>query len=563
MAKRTRGALDAAAVLAKLDDITDPVKRVDVLERALAKVPDPHELVEPWGDAMWKSPLIPADQVAARIVAECNARTADHEFLAAAGKFLDDRSCEDEAIEVLQLARRCGSTDGDALCVLGRLLCLQGDADAGVPLLEFEIEDAPEWARPRQELAMHLRTTDPARALALLEPIADQDDEPRSDETRAMLYEQLARPDDARAAIARMLESFDTELEARESMSRWHFFEFRYDRALVHARRLDELLRTLPDKTLRKISPSDRESYDETILQAYRLGGAFAELVPEIRERFATVDPSPTLATEILAGLTALRPIPLPVLARRCAQLLVTHARDANDLATALDHEIDDAELAASLGDLGALEAVADRLATTATTDPRPYARLVDAFLVVDRLDRASTILDAGLAIDPACPELLAAQFDIALELGDADLARRCTERYLEVAPRSHVGPEHLARISTRTGIFDVALEQSRKALLLGPYCQNAWLARAEALLLTGDHAAARQCTTRALQILAADPGDEISIIDAAAAGDLERLDRELAARISATAAKPHAPDVMRPFADYYDRVRAAARSVR
>ena len=561
MAKRTRGRLDAAAVLAKLERVKDPAKRADALERALAEVPDPHELIEAWGDAMWDAKLIPAADVATRIVAECRARATNEEFLTVAGQFLDERSCEDEAIEVLQLARRGGATDGDALCALGRMLCLRGDADEGVRLLEYEIEDAPEWARPRQELAMHLRTTDPARALALLEPVADQDDEPRSDETRAMLHEQLGRADDARAAIGHMIDSFASELEARESLSRWHFFEFRYDRALFHARRLDELLDALPDKKLAKLSASDRESIDETILQAYRMGGAFAELVPELLERYAITDPSPTIAAEILLGATSLRPILAPVLAGRCARVLAAAARASGDIITAFDHEIDEAELTARQGDIGALELVAERVATV--TDPRPWARLVEAFTAVDRLDRARELLDRALALDPSHPEVLSAQFDVALELGDADLARRSTERYLEVAPTSHVGPEHLARISTRTGIFDVALEQSRKALLLGPFCQNAWLARAEALLLTGDHAGARECTARGLQLQGPDPGDEISIIDAAAAGDLDRLDRELAARISATATRPHAPDVMRPFADYYDRVRAAARAAR
>ena len=501
----------AKAVLAAADKIESHGDRAKFLEAALDRVDKPEKLV----DALFKAldAFTPRDDIGAKLTALVEGR--DVAVLEAVGKTFDNYYMEEYAGPVLQMAVAAGSTNTDTLELLGRLLVLQGDA-SGVPLLErvIDVGDA------RIALATYLHDKDPERALATIEECTDW----KANELRAMIHEAGGRKREAKIALDRAIEEFGDELSARKDLADWHYDENRYARSLVHARVMFELRK----KRKRRSVDYDLDELDESIARAFRLGGAFEELVPWLRERCAKRIPS-DLAWHIYYGLTSREPPLEPALAIRAAEACMKKEEVPSDK-RAWRVRI------ASVQGVEALEALArDGL----DDDSAAWVALADAYHAVDAYDAASAALDRAIQLDPNSPGALSTMFDLARSAGDVEMMSRASEALAAAKPQWHQGPEHLARTYARRGEAELARTHARRAAQLAPYCQNAWIAVAEACVVGGDLDGARQATKRSLQIDAATEGDDISILHAALFGDAAALDRALAARYKHLPALP------------------------
>ena len=531
---------DAAKIRLRAAKIADLLERASFLEAALERgIDKPATVARDLVAAVMDSSL-PGDASAARLVGFARRMPAEPKVLEIIGRELDERYCEDEAVEVLRLAVASGAQSKQVLEVLGRLLVQRGDAD-GVPLLERAIERAPDWEPPRIALAVWFVDKNPQRALAVL---ADHESD-QSHELRAMIYAATGRKRLAAREQLAALSVYTNDLEARTELCRWHYNEHRYARALEHARTLFEM-RT--DMSPRELARIDVDELEELILGAYRIGGAFAELVPFLRERCADGVP-PELAYDVFYGLTAQQPIAEPELAIRAAETLAHQARHDGNHDEALVWTVRIAGVRAMLGDIGALEAIArDGLGDNAAG----WNTLGEQYLGVEAYDAAHAAIDRALELDPDSTEALAALFHCALASGDAGGLHRSAEAIAAVEPLSHRGPEHLGRSFARRGDAEAAVTHARRAAAVGPYCAIAWTAVAEAAIIARDDAAARAALARSLALEAMEPGDDISIVHAALHGTPATLEQALAARYK------HLPAL--PFPAYVEALRDAAR---
>jgi hypothetical protein len=144
--------------------------------------------------------------------------------------------------------------------------------------------------------------------------------------------------------------------------------------------------------------------------------------------------------------------------------------------------------------------------------------------------------------------------FTLALEGGDAGAMHRASEALAAAKPLWHPGDEFLARSFARRGDGTAALDHSDRALRIAPYCHNAWIARGEALVVAGQLAQAREAAARSQALVTASPGDDLTVLAAALAGDAGALERALAARY---------PVPTLPFPVFVEKLRDAASSGR
>ena len=538
--RQAKNLQDAAKVRARAAKIRDVLERASFLEAALERgVDKPTTIARDLVDALFESSLSD-DACGARLVTFARRVPAQPKVLEIIGRELDERYREDEAVEVLRLAVAGGAHSKQVLETLGRLLVLRGDAD-GVPLLERAIERAPDWQPPRIALAAWFVDKNPQRALAVLGDFESD----RCHELRAMIYAAAGRKRLAAREQLAALSQYTNDLEARTELCRWHYTEHRYARALEHARTLFAMRSEMTPRQLARI---DADDLDDLILGAYRTGGAFAELVPFLRERCAG-DVPPQLAYEVFHGLTALRPIGEPELAIRAAEVLAQRCRTDGDRDGALVWTVRIAGVRAQLGDIAALEALArDGLGD----NPAGWNALADEYLAVDAYDAAHAAIDRALELDPDSTEALASLFHCALAAGDAGALHRAAEALAAAAPLAHQGPEHLGRSFARRGDAEAAMAHARRGAAVGPYCANAWIGVAEAAIVTRDDAAARAALARSLALAAMEPGDDVSIVHAALHGTPAELEQALAARYEHLAAPP--------FPVFVEALRAAAR---
>lgn len=525
----------AASALESARKIKDHDKRAAYLGRQLSKVDKPAKLVEAWLDALHDgSPTTTEIGELALEVAKKFPKQAA--FLTQLGCGLDDHYRETEAIEVLRLALAVRGRSRELFETLGRLLVLRGDA-SGVEYLERAIEAAPAWRKPRVALASYLVEREPERAMELIELINSG----RAHELRAMCHAAGGSTQAAARAEASAVASYANEVEGRKELSEWHFAEGRYARARVHAAALLAMRRELPEREL--AAQHDLDELDEAIVQAYRLGGGFAELVPWLRERCRDGVPS-KLAWDIFYGLTGHHPCPDVDLAVRAAEVrMKSESKDKQSWRVRI------AGLRAEeQGDLAALEALArDGLDDNASA----WVELADRYRAVDQLAAAHASVDRALQLDPDNAGALDTMYTLALDSGDLAALEKIARALLVAKPLWHQGPEHLGRYFTRRA-DPQGLPLARRALELAPYCQNAWMGLGEALVVAGDLDAARDAAARSRSIEAPKPGDDISVLSAAVSGDAEALERALAERYR------HLPAL--PFPDFIAKLRAAAR---
>lgn len=527
MTRRAPPPLAAATILAAARKKRDPEARAAYLEAHLPRADKPAKLVELLLDAWFDA--APAD-AAAKARALAATRPDDAAFLAALGGELENHYCEDEALDVLRLAVAAGANNRTTLELLGRMLVLRGDAE-GVPLLQRVIDRDPTYVPTRIALAAWFVERDPARALAVLGDAAT----PQAHDLRAMIHEAAGRPREAarelRAALA------DDAFAARKELCDWHFDENRIARALVHARALFVL-------RLKRRRGDDLDDADVTIAQTYRLAGAFAELVPWLRER---AELTPTLGWNIYYALAERD----EALAVRGAEAALRGADEDDDADEVQRWRVRIASVRARHGAPAALDAVRAELGDDATA----WIELADAYVAVGNHEAARAAVERARRLDPDAPDALSTLFDLALAAGDGDALHRHAEAIAGARPHWHQGPEHLGRSFARRCEPAAAATHAARAVAVAPYCPKAWIALAEAHVVGDELAAARDAAARARALAPARPGDDLAVLDAALAGEPDALERALAARYRHLAALP--------FPAFVTRLRAAARSSR
>jgi tetratricopeptide (TPR) repeat protein len=507
----------ASAVIAAAKKIAEPAERATFLVAALDRVDKPAKLVEPL--FLTFDEFMQPDEVGVKVLALAEGR--DAEFLDGAGSMLEAhrQRLEEYAIPVWRMALAAGSKNEHTLATLGRLLVLRGDA-TGVPFLERAIESSPVWEAPRLSLAVWLHDKDPGRALDVIAECTGS----YAHELRAMIHAAVGRTQEAERAQRRALETYADDTVGHMLLSDWHYEENRYDRALVHARHLFER---------RRHEDCALDGVDESIARAFRLGGAFKDIVPWLVERCANAELPANFAWHVFHGLTAFHPPLESALAIRAAEAAMAIEVVPSEI---LLWRVRIAGVRASLGDISALEA----LARDGLDDNAPaWIELADRYLAVDLDDAASAALDRGLQLDPNSADALITMFDLALSAGDADTLHRAAEALVVAKPHWYNGTAHVARSYARRGDGEPAVTHAKRAAQLAPYSELTWIALAEACLVAGDLDGARDATQRSLEIVAAEKGDDISIVHAALFGDAVALDRALADRYGRLPALP------------------------
>jgi tetratricopeptide (TPR) repeat protein len=530
----------ATTVLDAAETLEDASERAAFLEGALDKVDKRAKLVEPLLDALFDTPL-DREAIGEHAVAMCRARAGDLAFLEAVGCELDSRYREDDAIEVLRMAVAAGTARKRTLEALGRLLVLRGDAD-GVPLLERAIARDPEWDEPRVALATWFHDKDPARALALLEDV----DSEYAHELCAIIHRAAGRTADATRSQLEALRHFDNDIEGRKSLSKWHFDENRYAASRVHAKVLLDMRQNLPAD---EFAAHDLDDLDETISQAYRLGGGYIELIPWLRERASTLGISADLGWDVFHGLTSYSPTLALDLAIQAAEAAMQGEREHEQHDEVRLWRVRIARERAGAGETGVLEALARE---GLDDDPAAWVELADAYQRVELYDAAHAAVDHALELDPGSVDAMSTLFDLALAAGDLDAMHRWSEALAAAKPRWHQGPELLGRTYARRGEAQTALVHARRALQIAPFCHNAWMGLGEAYVIAGDLERAREAAMRSIGLEAPNIGDDISILRAAVEGNAEALDAALAARYR------HLPAL--PFPVFVEKLREAAR---
>lgn len=509
--------------------------RVSLLGEAIAEVDKPKKLVEPLCVALRDSEA--NEDVGSRLEAMCAPRGPA--VLAKAGHVLDSYYFEVDAVRVLRRAIAEGARDKTTIETLGRLATLHGDA-SGVPLLEQAIQRWPEWPAPRNALALWFAERDRGRALELV----SDDGDAYTLEIRSMVLAASGKPRLAHRALAQAVEWFDDEVTAVMTFSRWHHDENRFDRALVLARRLHSELRSSTT-----ITAADRATLEETVVQAFRQGGAFGELIPHLR-RLVEADVTSYLASEIYDGVMNTHPIVEPNLGWFAARVAERLCLRDNDAAQARLWRI---RAAAIDGVMGKLEGLVNLAATGLDGDPAAWVELSRAYDSAKSYDAAHAALDRALELAPASGEALSQLFFLANTAGDLGAMERAADAIAVRCPSWHQGREFRARVNARRGDGTSALRDATDAIGLAPYCPNAWTAVAEAAITLGDRARARDAVRHAERLGGVEPDDDTALVAASVARDPRALEAALAARFGHLASLP--------FGEFVARLRSFARS--
>jgi tetratricopeptide (TPR) repeat protein len=468
------------------------------------------------------------EERAERLVELARRNATNARMLDDIGQFLDEDSCDDEAVLVLSMARRAGSTDANTLWALGRLLVVKGEIDEGRKLLEAASVDDSDWAAPRIELALLKLETDPEAGLALLADL-DDEEEPYVAEARGVLLAALGRTRDAEAAFRDAVDLSDDEVEAERGFASWLGERGHFQAALRHARRLLEL----HPKIARDADAETVEDVEDVVVETHRLAGRFAELVPWIVERCKDEVPA-HLAYDVYFGLTALHPVAHPDLARSAARVMRLAAEDEEESEEVTRWTIAEARVDGLAGNPGPLRGLAGTLDDD--DGAAMWLELAAAFEDVRLPDDARKVRARAVRLAPDDEETLHARFDEAMDHGEAKLALDLAKKTAEAPEDVHRAEEQLARILARAptseSSVDEAVIHGVRSTRLSPWCPNAWCARAEALVARGsaqDLEEARACVDRSLAL--ATPrslDDDTALLDAVLSRDTAAVDEAL-----------------------------------
>ena len=236
------------------------------------------------------------EEAAARLRELVGRFPTDGAALEQAAKLVDEKQQRGHAIALLRKWLESDSGNDTAKVRLGRMLVEHlPTRPEGIAPLEAASHDYPRWGFARRPLALAYLTTEPARGLAVLAAMADEEDA-WTHETRALLLQAAGDEPAAEKALRRALACFDgPAVSALADFADWHMDNNRYARAVELARRLYQL----PHE------PKDQPRIDWTYLASHRLAGRAHEIVTWVRERCPGNEPPADLAGR---SITPIRP---------------------------------------------------------------------------------------------------------------------------------------------------------------------------------------------------------------------------------------------------------------
>jgi tetratricopeptide (TPR) repeat protein len=337
-------------------------------------------------------------------------------------------------------------------------------------LLERVVEHAPDWPHGRRELALLLYTSDPARALAVLEPVLDAE-EPYTLETYGVVLEKLGRIDDAQRAWQRAVQAYEDPSTAALAYCDWHGGHYRFERAIA-------LSRTFVDaegKCL--LEPELEERAQREWVSTMRLAGRMAEALPAVR---AIIDAKggaipKHLAYDIYWGTG---PSDAELGARAAAVLREAEEDEGDKLAW----KIRESGKRAKAGDSTMLDSISSEL----PDDADRWAELSWEYSGNDRHPEADAAAEKAYAIDPRNHDALKAMENRAVHNGRLAFALECAHKLLELHPYEHAGPERLGILLAKSMRAEEAVEHAARAVDAAPYCHIAQRSAALAYFVAG-----------------------------------------------------------------------------
>ncbi len=414
----------------------------------------------------------------ARLREVAEARVSDVDLAHAVGEKLDDKGQRGHAIALLRRVVEASPNQVNAVYRLGTLL--QRDVLTrieGERLLSRVVELAPSFAWARIRLAWSLIEDDPARGLALLAELPDQEDGYVL-ETRSAL---LARTDGAEAADAALelaLRTWGNPEKGLLDLVDWHIGDHRYQRAVVLARSIFERVQGA------ELAPRARRLW----LSAHRHAGAVRDVLPRLRELCADGVPE-GLGWQVY---WALYRIDHPLAAEGAMQV----AEQKEGIART-EWRIHAAAQRAHGGDETLLEAVRGELAESA----QAWASFSFGLDELRRWREADAAAIRAFELDDTLKDALSAMEETWTRRGDVEKAIECARRLTELYPHEHVGPERLGALLARRLEVEEALRCSHRAVDAAPFCHNAHWSRALALFAADDLDGARLHASRCLAL--------------------------------------------------------------
>ncbi len=473
-------------------------------------------LLEPLYDVL--SDLGTGEAAAAQIRALAESASGDGDVVRGALDALERNHQRGHAIALARLLADAAPRDPGAVWRLARLLDDTGVArEETEGLLRRLVELVPDVAIVRVRLAWHVLATAPADALALVEPMLDQQSPDVFDAAAAALA-ALGRTGEATRALDRALQAAPNRPIGLARIASRHSQANRYARALDLVRMLD-LDAVARDAAL---DDDDREFVEDAWLTAHRLAGRAADALAWTRQRCQAGVPA-HLAFEVYYAFRSQD--------RALAALAAdVRARGMDSAGDKLEWEIIAASLRAKLGDGARLEA----LAASMPNHGGAWAELADAYTLCNRFAEANAAAARAFELEPTNGSAFTAYIAALSRQNRLDEARACAEGYAAARPWEHQGPERLGILFGKLGEVDAALVQSARAVDAAPYCHVSQQSRALALLAAGDLAGAldfaRQAAGNEPSAADADGDDDDDLLIAALTGDAANLERGLAA---------------------------------
>lgn len=489
----------------------------DVLRAGFDRVEGGREaLLAPLFDVL--SDLGTGEAAAAQVRALAESARGDDDVVRGALDALERNHQRGHAIALARLLADAAPNDPGAVWRLARLLDDTGVARAETEgLLRRLVELVPDVAIVRVRLAWHVLAESPAEALALVEPMLDQQSPDVFDAAAAALA-ALGRTADAARALDRALQAAPSRAIGLARLASRHSQANRYARALELVRLLD-LDAVARDPNL---DDDDREFVEDAWLTAHRLAGRAAEALAWTRRRCAGGVPSHLAFEVYYAYRSQDRAL--------AAQAADVRAREMDSPGDKLEWEIIAASLRAKLGDPSRLDALAAAMPEHAGA----WAELADAYTLCNRFAEADAAAARAYALEPTNGSAFTAYIAALSRQNRLADARACAEAYSEARPWEHQGPERLGILLAKLGEVEPALAQSARAVDAAPYCHVSQQSRALALLAAGDLRGAldfaRQAAGNEPSAADADGDDDDDLLIAALTGDAANLERGLAA---------------------------------
>ncbi len=431
----------------------------------------------------------------------------DSAFMRRSAYILDRNHQRGHAIAMLRHVLSQSPSDLQSMYRLGGLLSEDVTTKAeGRALLEQVRELAPDSPAVITKLAWLYLDDEAEAGLELTASLLDSED-PHLYEVTAALAEAAGKGELAETMRAKATGSFRTEADAHIRLGWYHVNYNRYDLGLQHAQALSKL----------ELDEKEKDEAEDLEYTSRRLSGRCEDLLERARKRCEDEVPK-HLAFDIYYAFRSLDPL----LAARAAMVVASEKSDPVEL---LEWRTNAAGRFALAGETKMIDTIEDELGEVATA----WASLSWEYAWLERFADANRVADRGFELRPDDIDVLCAVQAAELRRGNLPLAVTHAARALEVNPYRHVGNERLALLYAKQFMLDEALENSTRSVDLAPFCHVSLDSHACALLVRGEHEAAKMFAERSLSIDPAAEEDEDSdalMIVYALTGEREKLER-------------------------------------